>query len=67
MTDCDMILMQAYSTISRSVVSDLWSTDQRTPSFDSSEDMTNVTIVAGSNPGMQRFEFSRKLDTGDIE
>jgi len=42
MRNTDMILMQAYTTFSKSVVSDIWSTSNRSfPQFDSKDDLLN--------------------------
>jgi hypothetical protein len=65
MYNVDMILMQAYSTISKSVVTDLWSTTKSTPNPDKIDNLTGKQITENTSRGTQTFKFSRKLDTGD--
>lgn len=65
MFNTDMILMQAFSTVSKSAISDMWSTKESTPAYDKLDNLTNKNITVDSR-GMQIFSFSRKLDTGDV-
>jgi hypothetical protein len=65
MRNCDMILMQAYADIKKSVVSDLWSTSNLTPYPDKIDNLTGKNITENVARGTQTFKFSRKLDTGD--
>ena len=65
MFNTDMILMQAFTTLSKSVISDLWSTRESTPTYDKVDNITDKNITVDSR-GVQIFQFSRKLDTGDV-
>jgi hypothetical protein len=67
MFNTDMVLMQAYPDIRRSLISDLWSTKNITPLFDEIDNYFNNIIVADTARDMQIFYFSRELDTGDAE
>jgi DOMON domain len=65
MFDCDMVLCQAYQDIRRSLISDLWSTQNTTPLFDTLDNYFNNHIEFNESTGMQHFTFSRAMDTGD--
>lgn len=65
MFDCDMWLCQAYPDIRRSLISDLWSTQNTTPLFDTLDNYFNNHIEFDESTGMQIFTFSRAMDTGD--
>ena len=67
MFNTDMVLLQAYPDIRRSVISDLWSTKNVTPLFDVIDNYFNNRIVTDPVREMQIFYFSRQLDTGDAE
>ena len=67
MFDIDMVLLQAYPDIRRSLTSDLWSTHNVTPLFDHLNNYFDVKIIPDPQTDMQLFYFSRKLDTGDLE
>ena len=67
MFDIDMVLLQAYPDIRRSLTSDLWSTHNVTPLFDHLNNYYDVKIIPDPQTDMQLFYFSRKLDTGDLE
>lgn len=67
MFECDMWLCQAYPDIRRSLISDLWSTKNVTPLFDTLDNMFNNHIEFDESTGMQIFTFSRAMDTGDKE
>jgi len=67
MFDIDMVLLQAYPDIRRSLTSDLWSTHNVTPLFDHLNNYFDVKIIPDPLTDMQLFYFSRKLDTGDLE
>jgi hypothetical protein len=45
MTNCDMILMQAFSTLASSKVSDLWSTSHSTPYPDKVDSLSGKQIT----------------------
>lgn len=65
MFNTDMITMQAYTTLAKSQINDMWSTSVSTPTFDKVDNLTNKKIVENTARGTQTFTFSRKLDTGD--
>jgi len=48
MFNTDMILMQAFSTVSKSAISDMWSTKESTPAYDKLDNLTNKNITVDS-------------------
>jgi len=54
MFNTDMILMQAFTTLSKSVISDLWSTRESTPTYDKVDNITDKNITVDSR-GVQIF------------
>lgn len=67
MFQCDMFLCQAYPDIRRSMISDLWSTHNATPLFDTLDNLFDNHIEWDAEKGVQIFNFSRNMDTGDSE
>lgn len=66
MFDVDMILLQAYPDIRRSMISDLWSEKNITPFYDEIDNVYDIKINNSTEkPGVQIFDFKRLLDTGD--
>lgn len=47
------------------MISDLWSTHNSTPLFDTLDNYFNNHIELDPETGMQIFTFSRAFDTGD--
>ena len=67
MFSIDMLLLQAYPDIRRSVTSDLWSTHNVTPVYDEFDNFFDVKIMPDPErpADVQLFYFSRLLETGD--